>query len=202
LSRHCWVDLRHFSNDLSIAEQNRPLLKTKVVDAATSLDSQQFKTSTLNIMQNLRNLTLFVLLLMGTLGLRAQNGNGGQNGNVVVASIDIQDLGNGTGMIVVKLSGNQASNYDGGTFTITGDRIANGSASSGIGAGSRVFIDPPVPGNGNSNGNQQVLLAGVFPIRSGAGSDEVTMQFNFRDRTVGLDWTYSRVGRLPRRTDI
>jgi hypothetical protein len=188
---------------LSIPEQNRPLLKTSVADAATRLDSQQFKTSTLNFMQNLRNLTLFVLLLMGTLGLRAQNGNGGQNGNVVVASIDLQDLGNGTGMIVVKLAGNQASDYDGGTFTISGDRIANGSASSGIGAGSRVFIAPPVPGNGNSNGNQQVLLAGVFPIGSGTGSDEVTMQFTFRHRIGnGLDWTYSRVGRLPRRTDI
>ena len=148
-------------------------------------------------MQNLRKLSMFVLLVLATLGLRAQNGN------VVVSHIDLEDLGNGTGMIVVKLSGNQASDYDGGVFTISGDRIANGSASSGIGAGSRVFIAPPVPGNGNSNGNQQVLLAGVFPIGSGSGSDEVTMQFTFHHR-IGhsLDWTYSRVGRLPRRTDI
>lgn len=142
-------------------------------------------------------LFLFILLTVASVGSTYA-----QNGNVVVASIDLEDLGNGTGMIVVKLSGNQASEYDGGTFTISGDRIANGSASSSIGAGSRVFIAPPVPGNGNSNGNQQVLLAGVFPIGSGSGSDEVIIQLSIRPRTTGLDWTYMKRGRLPRRTDI
>lgn len=106
-------------------------------------------------------------------------------------------------MIVVKLSGNQAYNYDGGTFVISGDRIANGSAGGSIGAGGRVVVEPPVPGNGNSQGNQQVLLAAIFPIGNGNGSDEVTMEFTFRRRIGnGLDYTYSRVGRLPRRTDI
>lgn len=126
-----------------------------------------------------------------------------QNGNVVVSSVDVEDLGNGTGMIVVKLSGNQASEYTGGTFVISGDRIAGGSAGGGMGDQSRVFVQPPVPGNGNSNGNQQVLLAAMFPIGAGNGSDEVTMQFTLRRIGNGLDYTYSRVGRIKRdRTGI
>ncbi len=149
-------------------------------------------------MRNLKNLTLFVLLLMGTLGLSAQNGN------VVVSEVKVEDMGNGTGMIVVKLSGNQASEFAGGTFVIAGDRVANGSAGGTIGEGGRVVVEPPVPGNGNSNGNQQVLLAALFPIGSGNGSDEVVMQFTFIRRIGnGLDYTYSRVGRIRRdRTGI
>jgi hypothetical protein len=144
-----------------------------------------FKNQQLYFMKNLRNLTLFTFLLLTSLGLIAQNGN------VVVSHIEIEDLGNGTGMIVVKLSGNQAASYLGGAFTISGDRIANGSASSGLGVDSRVFIAPPVPGNGNSQGNQQVLLAGIFPIGSGPGSDDVDIQLSFFPGN-GLDWTYYR----------
>jgi hypothetical protein len=148
----------------------------------------------------MRKLALFMFMLLTVASVGSSYA---QNGNAVVSRVDIEDLGNGTGMIVVKISGNQASEYTGGTFTISGDRIAGGSAGGGIGDQSRVIVQAPVPGNGNSNGNQQVLLAAIFPIGSNDGSDEVVMQFTFRGRIGnGLDWTYFRVGRLPRRTDI
>lgn len=148
-------------------------------------------------MQHLKKLSLFVLLLMATLGLQAQNGN------VVVSEIQLEDLGNGSGMIVVHLSGNLAENYTGGAFTISGDCIPGGSASAGIGTNTRVFVAPPVPGNGNSNGNQTVYLAGVFPLAqshsNGNQGDDVTVDLVFRDRySISLDWTYSRVGRIKR----
>lgn len=41
-------------------------------------------------MKNLKALSFLLLLLMATFGVRAQNGNGGQNGNVVVSHIDLE----------------------------------------------------------------------------------------------------------------
>jgi hypothetical protein len=149
----------------------------------------------------MKNLKLFSLFLLLTIcGFSAY----AQNGNVVVSHVDVEDLGNGTGMIVVKLSGNLADQYTGGTFTITGDAIAGRTAGGSIGEGGRVVIEPPVPGNGNSNGNPQVLLAAVFPIGTPVtnDNDEVTMTFRLRRIGNGLDYTYSRVGRVRRPTGI
>lgn len=148
-------------------------------------------------MKNVKSISLFLFLLLATLGLRAQNGN------VVVADVKVYDMENGTGMIVVHLSGNQASDYPGGSFVISGDRVAGGSASGGIGTNTRVFTAPPVPGNSNNNnGNQTVYLAGIFPMapdHGGNPSDDVNMDFRFGNRFGnGLDYTYSRVGRIRR----
>lgn len=103
-------------------------------------------------------------------------------------------------MIVVKLSGNLASQYTGGTFTITGDAVAGRAAGGSIGDGGRVVVQPPVPGNGNPNGNEQVLLAAVFPIGAPVTNenDEVTLTVSLRRIGNGLDYTYSRVGRIKR----
>lgn len=136
---------------------------------------------------------------MATMGLRAQNGN------VVVSDVKVYDMENGTGMIVVHVSGNLAEFYPGGTFTISGDLVAGGTASGGIGDNTRVIIEPITPGNGggngNGNGNQQVVLAGVFPMRAATGneSDEVQIDGRLLRRIGnGLDYTYSRVGRIKR----
>jgi hypothetical protein len=146
-------------------------------------------------MQQLKKLSLFLLLLMATLGLQAQNGN------VVVSDVKVVDMENGTGMIVVHLSGNQAADYPGGSFTISGGCIPGGSANAGIGTNTRVFVAPPVPGNGNTNGNQTVYLAGMFPLSPEGNSqdDDVTIDLTFYPRLGnGLDYTYSRVGRIKR----
>ena len=136
-------------------------------------------------MKNLKLFSLFLLLILAGFGANAQNGN------VVVSSIDIEDMGNGSGMIVVKLSGNLASQYTGGTFTITGDAVAGRAAGGSIGDGGRVVVQPPVPGNGNPNGNEQVLLAAVFPIGAPVTNenDEVTLTVSLRRIGNGLDYT-------------
>lgn len=128
-------------------------------------------------MQHLRILSLLLLLLTGTLGLRAQNGN------AVVSEIKIYDMGNGTGIITARISGNQAYLYTGGGFTATGTRIPGGTVSGGIGSSARTIVVPPSPGNGNGNGNtnpngnQAVILAGVLPLSpsSGQQSDFITV---------------------------
>lgn len=129
-----------------------------------------------------------------------------QNGNFVLADVQVQDLGNGSAMIVVHISGNQASEFTGGLFQISGDRIPGGTVGGGMGDQSRVIIQPPVNGNGNTNGNQQVVLAGVFPISPSVGNgnqgDQVTMDFRLRRIGNGIDYTYSRVGRIRRHPGI
>ena len=151
----------------------------------------------------MKKLALFFFILMAITSIGSAYA---QNGNVVVSMVDIEDQGNGTALIVVKLSGNQASNYPGGTFAISGERVANGAAEGTIGEGGRVVVTPPVPGNGNSNGNEQVILAAIFPLARTVGnqSDQVEVTFHFYPRLGnGLDYTYSRVGRIKRpRTGI
>lgn len=134
----------------------------------------------------------------------SQNGNNNNNGNAVVSEVEVQDMGNGTAMITVRISGNQAYTITGGTFVISGERIAGGSAGGGIGTDSRVIIQPVYPGNGNSNGNQPVLLAGLVPLEVGSenSNDQVEMTFLLRRIGNGLDYTYSRVGRIRRPTGI
>lgn len=151
--------------------------------------------NTLSTMKNLRTIVCMLFLLSMGMAVHAQNGN------AVVSQVDIQDMGDGTGMIVVRISGNLAENYPGGTFAISGDRVSGGTAGGGIGTNTRVFIEPPVPGNGNSNGNQAVLLAGLFPIAPGTenGDDKVSVNLTLHNRFGnGLDWTYSHVGRIKR----
>lgn len=132
-------------------------------------------------MQPLRNLSLFILLLMGTLGLRAQNGN------AVISEVKAYDLGNGTARLEVRISGNLAYTVQGGTFSVTGDRIPGGTAGGGIGDASRVFVAPAPTGNGNSNGNQAVVIAGLFPVMASAGNgpDFVTVDITVVSRHVG-----------------
>jgi hypothetical protein len=134
----------------------------------------------------------FTLLALLTFCTPAFSQNGNNNGNAVVSEVEVQDMGNGTAMITVRISGNQAYTVTGGTFEISGDRIAGGSAGGGIGTESRVFIQPVYPGNGNSNGNQPVLLAGLVSLESGSenGNDQVDMTFHLRRIGNGLDYTY------------
>jgi hypothetical protein len=145
-------------------------------------------------MQNLRNFSLFLLLLMATLGLQAQNGN------AVVSEVKLYDIGGGTGILVVRVSGNQAYQYTGGSYTATGARIVGGAASSGIGASSRVPVVAPTPGNGNGggnsnpNGNQSVLLTAYVPLTpsSGHGPDFVTVDLSVASEGDGrVFWHWS-----------
>jgi hypothetical protein len=127
-------------------------------------------------MQHLRNLSLIILLLMATLGLQAQNGN------AVVSEIKLYDMGNGTGILAVRISGNLAPQYVRGGYKATGDCIWRGTSSGGIGTATRVPILAPTPGNGNgnSNGNQEVILTGLVPLAptTGTGPDFVTIDLS------------------------
>lgn len=129
-------------------------------------------------MKNVKIFSFFLILIMATLGIRAQNGN------AVISEVKAYDLGNGTGVITVRVSGNLASNYVGGSFTISSDRIPGGSAGSSIGIDSRAIVVSPAPGsgNGNSNGNQSVILTGAFPLLAPSGnpSDHATIDLRVR----------------------
>jgi hypothetical protein len=150
-------------------------------------------------MKHLKSIFLFALLLAATLGLRAQSGN------VVVADLKVYDMGDGSGMIVAHIAGNQAENYTGGTFAITGDLVAGRIATGGIGDNTRLPVDPITPGNGggNTNGNQQVVIAAVFPILQPTGneSDDFHVQVTLHPRFGnGLDYTFSMTSRHRRRS--
>lgn len=138
-------------------------------------------------MKTPRILSLLVLLLMATLGLQAQNGN------AVVSEIKLYDMGDGTGILAVRVSGNQAYLYTGGSFAATGDRIPGGSAGGGIGSSSRVHVVSPAPGNGNgnSNGNQAVILTALVPLTPSSGNQPDFVSIDLRvegDGRVFYHW--------------
>lgn len=83
-----------------------------------------------------------------------------QNGNSVVSEVKVYDMGNGTGTIEVRISGNQAEQISALSFIVSGDRIPGGAISS-ILSGSR-----PV----NQPGNPAVILTGGFPLLPGGGN--------------------------------
>ncbi len=142
---------------------------------------------TIKKMQNLRNFTFLLLLVMGTLGLRAQNGN------AVISEVKVYDLGNGTGSIEVRVSGNLSASVVQGTFTISGDRIPGGTVSGGIGESIRVILPEegqlPRNGNGNNNGNQPVILTGLFSLSAPSGNHPAVFDVTIVLNRPGLGWT-------------
>ncbi|MFN8397771.1 MAG: hypothetical protein U0176_24345 [Bacteroidia bacterium] len=132
-------------------------------------------------MQHFRNFVCLLLLLVGAVHLNAQNGN------AVIASVKVYDLGNGTGVLAVHVSGNQASNYVGGRFAVSSDRIPSNSFSGGLGVDTRYNVPNPAPGqgNGNSNGNQTVVLTAAFPLLPGSSnhSDFANVELRVRPST-------------------
>lgn len=129
-----------------------------------------------------------MLLLMATLGLRAQNGN------AVISEVKAYDMGNGTGILTVRVSGNLASNYVGGSFSISSDRIPGGSAGSGLGIDTRAIVVSPAPGNGNgnSNGNQAVILTGAFPLQPQSGNQPSSATVDLRVRSTNTAYPEQR----------
>ncbi len=143
----------------------------------------------------MKKIGLFLILL---LSLTTFGSAFAQNGNAVVSETKIYDMGNGTGIITARISGNLAYLYHGGSFTATGSRIPGGSVSGGIGSSSRAIIVPPTPGNGNGNngngnGNQPVILAGVLPLSPSTGqqSDIITVDLRVEgDGRVFWHWSF------------
>ena len=87
------------------------------------------------------------------------NGNGGQNGNAVISEVQVYDLGNGTGRIEVRVSGNLANTVTGGSFTLV--RVGPGDQPSATG-----FLVGPE----NQLGNQSVILIGGFNLAPAFGN--------------------------------
>ncbi len=143
-------------------------------------------------MKNLKLFSLLLLLIFAGIGAHAQNGN------AVVSEVKLYDMGNGSGILAVRVSGNLAHLYNRGSFSATGDRVPGGTVGGGIGLSSRVVVVPPSPGNGNGNngngnGNQPVILAGVMPLSPSTGqqSDFVTVDLRVEgDGRVFWHWSF------------
>lgn len=141
-------------------------------------------------MKNLRKLALCVVLLLTYAGLHAQNGN------ATVSEVKVYDMGNGAGMMEVRISGNLSGSVHEGTFSVSGNRIAGGTATGTISESIRV-IDPESPngnGNGNINGNQAVILYGMFSLlpATGNGPDLVGVDVQIVRHHVGESDRYFR----------
>ena len=92
-----------------------------------------------------------------------------QNGNAVISEVKVYDLGNGTGLVDVRVSGNQAYLATHGSIQLTGaDRLGMG----------MLFVN----NQGNQPGNNDVILSGTFilPPSFGNGSDFVEMDIQIR----------------------
>ena len=93
-----------------------------------------------------------------------------QNGNMVISEVQVYDLGNGTGLVEIRISGNLAYTATSGSFTVAGVEIPGGQVTSFL-AGTRPVKQP---------GNQSVILTGSFPlspiIGNGPGFVELDIQ--------------------------
>ena len=103
----------------------------------------------------------FALLAMiafnATLFGQNLNGNGGQNGDAVISEVQVYDLGNGTGLVEVRVSGNLANTVTGGSFSTPENCLVCGS---GI-----LIVEP----SGNVPGNR-VVLTGGFSLAPAIGN--------------------------------
>lgn len=98
-------------------------------------------------------LTLLVFVSCWNSSVSAQNGNSGSNGNAVISEVQVLDQGDGTALVEVRVSGNQASVVPGGSFTLTDE--------SRLGFG--VLTVSEVQGN-------TVLLKGEFSVSPSVGN--------------------------------
>lgn len=99
-------------------------------------------------------LSLIVFVAFWNSSLSGQNGNSGSNGNAVISEIQVYDLGDRTGLIEVRVSGNLASTVTGGNFAVINpDDIRQNVTGSLL--RTRVVGQP---------GNDEVILEGNFPL--------------------------------------
>jgi hypothetical protein len=140
-------------------------------------------------MKNLKMLSFVLFLLLTSVSLRAQS-----TAPIMTEPIVTEQPATpgqpATGATVQTQVGGLLSYFiSNGSVTVTGPRISGGT--------STVVLNlSPYTGPGNGR-----TLTALFPLQEGTG-DDVTFTFKLRRIGNGLDWTYSRVGRLPRRTDI
>ena len=136
----------------------------------------------------MKNIFLFLFLLMATAGLQAQNGN------AVISEVKLYNMGDGTGVLTVRVSGNLAYQATGGTFVATGDIVRGGRATGGIGDANRIVVESPGNGhNNNGNGNQAVILTGSVPLgpTTGQGPDFVDIDLSVSgDGRVFWHWSF------------
>ena len=106
----------------------------------------------------------FALMLVSLFAMQAQAQGSSQtpHGNAVVSKVELEDNGDGTGTLEIKLTGNLASTVDVISYTLTGDLIKDGSYTSFIDH-SKLLVPNPVfvttillkennnTGNGNSD---------------------------------------------------
>ena len=76
----------------------------------------------------------------------------GQNGNMVISEVQVYDLGNGRGIVEVRVSGNLANTVTGGSFTTGQCRACGGPLT--------------VESSGNNN---SVILSGNFQLAPSIG---------------------------------
>jgi hypothetical protein len=139
-------------------------------------------------MKNLKMLSFVLLLLVSTMSLRAQI-----TAPIVAEPIVTEQPATTTGQpataatVETQVGGILAYLISNGTITVSGPRVSGGTSTVSI------SLSPYTgPGNGR-------ILTAVFPLQgSGTESDEVTFTIKLRRIGNGLDYTYSRVGRIKR----
>jgi hypothetical protein len=143
-------------------------------------------------MKNFKALSFLLLLVLATFSLRAQT-TAPILLEPIITEVPAQTGQQPTAVTVEsQVGGFLAFLVSSGTITVSGPRIAGGTGVATISVS---------PYTGPGNGRTLTAVIGLAP-GNGTESDEVTITFKLRRIGNGLDWTYSRVGRLPRRTDI
>jgi hypothetical protein len=146
---------------LSVPEKKCPFLKFENwMPAEPSRFAVTFQTIylTMKHLKIFSALSLFLLLLVGK--------SFAQNGNAVISEVQVYSLGDGVGLLEIRVSGNLASTATGGGFT--------------TGAGDRVAVNLLSVSTPSSPGNGSVILSGTFALtpleESGAGFVELDIQ--------------------------
>lgn len=143
-------------------------------------------------MKNFKSISFILLLLLTTLSLRAQSTAPILNEPIVTEVPATPGQPATEAAVEAQVGGFLARLIANGSVTVSGPRILGGT--------STVILSlSPYTGPGNGR-----TLTAFFPLQEGEGneSDDVTFTFTLRRIGNGLDYTYSRVGRLPRRRDI
>ena len=118
-----------------------------------------------------------VALMVFRTPLFSQNLNAGQHGNAVISEVQVYDLGNGTGLVEVRVSGNLANTVTGGSFTTGGNidcRACGG------------FLT--VERSENYLGTNAVILTGGFTLAPAIGNQPRFVELDIQVEGLGKRW--------------
>ena len=123
-------------------------------------------------MKNLRTIFAMLLLCFVSTQVNAQGNSQNENGNAVLSQVSVDDNGDGTATVEMKISGNLAETVEVIQFSVKGDVIVDGAFYGYVDHSKFLAPDPTfvtivpikalVTGNGNPNTSVEVEVSYAY----------------------------------------